>query len=87
MTEYTPTTEEVRDRWGRDAISEDLRPEWLAEFDRWLAEHTRQVAERAWDEGYRQGWGDRDEDFHAGYVPSGFEQDTQNAYRKEATGD
>lgn len=54
MTEYTPTTEEVRDRWGRDAISEDLRPEWLAEFDRWLADHDRQVAERAWAEGFVQ---------------------------------
>ena len=49
--EYTPTTDDVRDRWGRDAISEDLHPEWLAEFDRWLAEHDRQVAERAWQKG------------------------------------
>lgn len=42
MTEYTPTTEEVR----ADA-SRSIRGDW---FDRWLAEHDRQVAERAWDE-------------------------------------
>ncbi len=45
--EYTPTTEEVRDRWGRDVISEDLRPEWLAEFDRWLRQD-REAQARFW---------------------------------------
>lgn len=89
MTEYTPTTEEVRHRYGRDTADDVgmFEVKAHAEFDRWLAERDRQVAERAWAEGYRQGWGDRHDDFHAGYVPSGFEQDTLNPYRKEATGD
>lgn len=103
MTEYTPTTEEVREAWNA-AVVEGAAPrgalvdsDWGdqaktdAQFDRWLAardaERDRQVAERAWAEGYRQGYGDRHDDFHVGYVPSGFEQDTLNAYRKEATGD
>lgn len=93
MTEYMPTIEQVRYRyWSYGSpVPEFLQgtAEYVAgaDFDRWLAEHDRQVAERAWAEGYRQGWGDRDEDFHAFYVPSGFEQDTLNPYRKEATGD
>ena len=42
MSEYTPTTYEVR-----SAASRAIGGDW---FDRWLAEHDRQVAERAWDE-------------------------------------
>lgn len=85
MTEYTPSTATTDDifSWLLSITSE----EEVRAVRRWLAEHTRQVAERAWAEGYRQGWGDRDEDFHAGYVPSGFEQDTLNPYRKDNTND
>lgn len=32
MSEYTPTTGEIRDRWGK-------MPHLRAEFDRWLAAH------------------------------------------------
>ena len=42
MTEYTPTTEEVRNRYLSEVFPEDE-----AEFDRWLAE----VKAQAWDEG------------------------------------
>lgn len=70
MNEHTPSTDDVREHYL--ATAED-KPE----FDRWL------LAERAgiWEEGYRQGWDDRNEDFQAGYVPSGFQQDTVNPYR------
>ena len=53
MTDYTPTTEEVRDGWvevqnawwpGCPDNWDDLK---AAEFDRWLAE----VKAQAWDEG------------------------------------
>ena len=45
MTEYTPTTEEVRllvvdGRWNTGAVDAEM-------FDRWLAEHTRQVQAEA----------------------------------------
>lgn len=54
MTEYTPTTTEVRDRFARDRFDNADSPvsESFRGFDRWFAEHTRQVAERAWDEGF-----------------------------------
>ena len=58
MTEYVPTTEEVRRCYG-DIHCSDLNAGSLeshecpeeAEFDRWLAEHDRQVKADAWDEG------------------------------------
>lgn len=53
MTNYTPTTEDVRDVW-LDAMTETseyfdaLRPaEALARFDRWLETHDREVAAKA----------------------------------------
>lgn len=78
MSEYTPTTERVRLRWleayeyERDMpgkIRERYADEVLAQYDRWLAEHDRQVAERAWDEGYGS-----DEECHT---------PRRNPYRKE----
>jgi hypothetical protein len=47
-TEYTPTTDEIREAtvpgsyqsWGKGY------------FDRWLAAHDREVAAKAWDEAY-----------------------------------
>lgn len=62
--EYTPTTEDVRDAYTHGAA---LLPPYYsdgfqaalagrrAEFDRWLAAHDREVAARAWDEGYEAG--------------------------------
>ena len=46
MTDYTPTTEEVRNRYLSEVFPEDE-----AEFDRWLAE----VKAEAWDEGHDAG--------------------------------
>lgn len=43
MSEYTPTTEEVRNRYLSEVFPEDE-----AEFDRWLA----QVKAQVWDEGH-----------------------------------
>ena len=43
MADYTPTTEEVRDRY---ASQTDAYPE----FDRWLAEHDKKVIAKAFHE-------------------------------------
>lgn len=37
----------------------------------------------AWEDGYRVGWHDRDDDAKAGWIPSRYEQDTPNPYQKE----
>lgn len=83
-SEYTPTTDEVRDdyQWGRHACGccAERLPEDLEAFDRWLAEHDRQVAERAWGEGFNAGqaW---EADVNSRTIP----QVTRwgNPYRKE----
>lgn len=46
MTDYTPTTEEVRNRYLSEVFPEDE-----AEFDRWLT----QIKAEAWDEGKEYG--------------------------------
>lgn len=51
MSEYTPTTEQVRDAYAEDDVGVP-RPKYFPEFDRWLAERDRQIAEKAWQEGY-----------------------------------
>jgi len=45
MTDYTPTTEEVR---VKHSIADLRKPPhvWDAQFDRWLAEHDREVRKR-----------------------------------------
>lgn len=59
MSDYTPTTEEVRDDWDalmlEGGISEGSRADANfdsdrrnAQFDRWLAEVERAAAEKAW---------------------------------------
>ena len=51
MSEYTPTTYEVRDAYAMTDEGLDFKrvaQERREAFDRWLAEHDRQVAERAW---------------------------------------
>ena len=57
MSDYTPTTEEVRDGWVR-IINEDGSPSMLRispeDFDRWLAEVKAQV----WEEAYMTGVSD-----------------------------
>ncbi len=47
MSDYTPTTEEVRDRYNTFD-----NPKTEAEFDRWLSEVIRKAKEEAWDEGW-----------------------------------
>lgn len=62
MSDYTPTTERVRNSYANDIASypkpanvfeaaarADSAKE---EFDRWLTEHDRQKQAEAWDEGY-----------------------------------
>lgn len=99
MTEYTPTTEEVKDTHRR-GVSGDRYPTRNgerrnpdAEFDRWLAardaERDRQVAERAWDEGRRAQIAHVDE-WVAAQIPNSVDggySPLVNPYRKEATGD
>lgn len=85
-SDYTPTTERVRQRWLEAYEYERDMPgkirvrypdEVLAQFDCWLAEHDRQVAERAWDEGFDAG---RD-DLGAAAVAIEHGED-ENPYRK-----
>ena len=47
MSDYTPTTEEVRRSWERPY----WEPSRGKEFDRWLAEVKAQVWDDAWKEG------------------------------------
>lgn len=60
MSDYTPTTEEVREAWiiarywddyELFDIDEKMRDEESAQFDRWL----KQVKAEAWDEGFDAG--------------------------------
>ncbi|ANJ26801.1 hypothetical protein [Agromyces aureus] len=49
-TEYTPTTEEIREAWVivDEPDTGSAPPLWIApEFDRWLAEHDAEVAAKA----------------------------------------
>lgn len=53
MSEYTPTTEEVRDKWAscveEFGTSRGMHLDYddaLAAFDRWLAAHDAEVAAR-----------------------------------------
>ena len=85
MSNYTPTTEDVREAYGwsgHDSYIELNRISRREEFDRWLAEHDRQVAERAWDEGHlvhgADGWPRED-----GYCRISGGCIAVNPYRKE----
>lgn len=51
-SEYTPTTEEARVTYIHGTPTYCGVTRARTEFDRWLAEHDREVAKRAWDEGY-----------------------------------
>lgn len=80
--EYTPTTDEVRERYAAARYyldNEDHLTESGREFDRWLAEHDRQVAERAWAKGFDSGYKE------AGAGPH--EDFSMNPYRKEHRND
>ena len=85
MSEYTPTTGDIKIAWAVevDEIGHAaVVPDRVVQFDRWLAERDRLVAERAWEEGAR--WAavefGRDafvDESRVGLVPS------DNPYRKE----
>ena len=64
MSDYTPTTDEVRDRYAvslfhtehrLDGHVHDSVSDGDPEFERWLAAHDQEVAARAWDEGFDAG--------------------------------
>lgn len=46
-TEYTSTTDEVREEYGFDAENGGTDPKRLADFDRWLADHDKEVRAEA----------------------------------------
>lgn len=58
MSEFTPTTDQVRNEYTFDASAEYNGTDHAAaciesserEFDRWLAAHDAEIAARAWDE-------------------------------------
>lgn len=59
MSDYTPTTEEVRASWvefGKGPFTRQQIIDSRAEFDRWKDEFAREVAEKAWDEGHKTRW-------------------------------
>ena len=81
-TNYTPTTDEVRDSFMHDDLT-GTPDELIAEaFDRWYAAEKAKWQAEAWDEGYRAGADDMS-DLRAGRLT--FQTITGNPYRQEAT--
>lgn len=50
MSDLVPTTDEIRYR-----VEHDWEPYGEGSFDRWLTAHGREVAARAWGEGFVAG--------------------------------
>jgi len=94
VTEYTPTTEEIRDYVGEGgeprpwiAPDEDAERETarLAAFDRWLAAHDREVRAKAWTEGLHKAYNHVDRLEQADAAGQGvMVPDPVNPYREEA---
>jgi hypothetical protein len=63
--EYTPTTEQVERRYRLGGTLSGQETE-MAEWRAWLVERDRQVAEKAWDEGFNAG---RSADHNATWWP------------------
>ena len=92
--EYTPTTDEVRERfalveivaWNDDTRRNErqrrVAEKLLKRFDRWLASHDAEVArdagERSWDEGYIAASAEAND---GGCVD--FTEDADNPYRAD----
>lgn len=60
MTEYTPTTEQIRDRYIQpqsqaEALHPDAHYILSEEFGRWLNKVRTEAKAEAWDEGYTSG--------------------------------
>lgn len=71
MSDYTPTTAEVR-----DAATQCPHGIPDAEFDRWLEAHDREVKAQAWQEGYADCM-----DYH---MSNGLKGAEENPYKEEA---
>ena len=52
VSDYTPTTEEVRLQYALPLVRDHYWIDHTPEFDRWLAE----VKAQAWEEGHQQPW-------------------------------
>lgn len=74
MSEYTPSTDEVRGAWI--ALTYNNTPE---EFDRWLAQHERKAKAEAWKEGHGEGW----QNAREALLTDMFGGPTLNPYREE----
>ena len=73
MTDYTPTTEEVREAYVIDdeCVFMTSKAQWTAEeFDRWLAD----VKAQAWEEGNKQAHQDIDGEWPTSYTPNPYRQ-------------
>lgn len=57
MSEYTPTTKDVREVWiyAQDITHDEGEDFHGAEFDRWLAAHDAEVRARALVQGFSEG--------------------------------
>ena len=75
MSDYTPTTEEVR----------ELAPLTEEEFDRWLAEVIREAKNDGWHEGFSAGWDECDDP--SGFVNDKWDAKTPSPYRKVEASD
>lgn len=94
MSEFTPDTESVRYRYALDRtvmLGENEFDRALGEFNRWLADHDREVAAKAWDEGYEAGSEDQEEVEGHRYEPTeemlsrGFNHWAENPYKNGGT--
>lgn len=80
MSDYTPTTAEIRRRATEPRYEKYDRRKALVrllegEFDRWLSELIRKEREEAWDEGYDQCW--------VYHTSEGMQGTQQNPHRRE----
>ena len=69
MSDYTPTTEDVRDKFKR-SCTRQFRKAYGEAFDRWLAAHDAEVTAKALERGVDELGvyvGDEDGDYWTGY--------------------
>lgn len=89
--EYTHTTEEVKaDYLNMQAFladDSDTEANYRAvmQWSRWIAERDRQVAERAWDQGFKAGWAECNDP--GPFVNDVWDAKTPNPHRKQAPND
>ena len=87
MSDWTPTTEDVRDGYRYDPADDYYNPVQAGAnaerngraFDRWLAQTIREAKAEAWDEGKRSGL--RQSDWEHGDTPAIYV--AVNPYRQE----